>query len=998
MSSPHLTRKQPRITEDVQILTGRRGPEDMEAVRWRDLDALSLRIAEQFIASNGRVLTELGGVGSDDFDARVAEVNQLIDATNTYIDNEVADLQQDVADTLAYIDSEVAGLQSDVDSLQADVATTLAYIDAEIATTTAYVDGEIANTLNYFDVNLSSVSDQITDVRDNVVPRLSSTEELIDDFIQGLTALSSLLHETNERIANAGIYVDPENGSVRIAALEQVDNRLSTAELNLDAVESEITARVTYTEMNDALSALVLDPSQIPIVSDLQIRMSSAEVRLDAAEAEILLKADNSTVSGIDVRLSSAEIDIDAIEQSITLLATSAEMDAVETRVTTAEVTLNALDVPAITQTVLATRAQFDELDESSMANLGALLTAYQDREAIRTDIGFARQQISAEVTDRREAIAQATTDLLALIDDNAALVQAAQVAIATGDEALAADLLALDALVSDNAAAITTETAARATADDAFAAQLTSLTSDVSGNTAAIANETVARSTADSAIALDVTTLETDVAGNLAGIAAEAAARSSADDALSALITSLETDVAGNTASITEESLARSTADSSIASQIASLNASVNANTAAIDSESSLRATEDDALAASISSLSTNVNSNTAGLSAEAAVRSTVDSAIAADITALETDVAGNTASITAETATRSAADSAIAADITALETTVGQNTAAISDESVARSTEDDALAATIATVQSSVDSNTAAITTEALTRTQEDNALASLIDALEADFNGINATVQINAAAIATMESYAASTYSVRLGAGGAAAGFEMVASDDPINGPASAIRFTADNILFDGTVLVEHLDVGSFSTAGLAVFGGDLQSDDFATGVSGWQITQAGDAEFNNLIVRESLVVGSVSDTASTYSAVEITPDDGDVFETLSYATPTASSEVVMVAATCQLRAPSGYSAVVGVDAKFRTKIDGIWTDWKFLPVADNSIYSGYVQGTWLVIEFGLVLSADYDDIEAQFIFLRDGGGGPPPEPTIRNYGITFVTVKR
>lgn len=58
-------------------------------------------------------------------------------------------------------------------------------------------------------------------------------------------------------------------------------------------------------------------------------------------------------------------------------------------------------------------------------------------------------------------------------------------------------------------------------------------------------------------------------------------------------------------------------------------------------------------------------------------------------------------------------------------------------------------------------------------------------------------------------------------------------------------------------------EDVDSVAFQVAGLSIFGGTLRSGNFQSGVAGWQITQAGDAEFNNLIARSSLRVGAVSD---------------------------------------------------------------------------------------------------------------------------------------
>jgi predicted phage tail protein len=53
------------------------------------------------------------------------------------------------------------------------------------------------------------------------------------------------------------------------------------------------------------------------------------------------------------------------------------------------------------------------------------------------------------------------------------------------------------------------------------------------------------------------------------------------------------------------------------------------------------------------------------------------------------------------------------------------------------------------------------------------------------------------------------------------------------------------------------------GAFSAKGLAIFGGSVGSNNFVNNSVGWQVTQAGGAQFNNLVVRNWLQVGSVSD---------------------------------------------------------------------------------------------------------------------------------------
>ena len=101
-------------------------------------------------------------------------------------------------------------------------------------------------------------------------------------------------------------------------------------------------------------------------------------------------------------------------------------------------------------------------------------------------------------------------------------------------------------------------------------------------------------------------------------------------------------------------------------------------------------------------------------------------------------------------------------------------------------------------------------------------DVALAGQFTTFQAEFDAVEASVTQNIAAIATMESYAAATYTLRVDAGDAEGSLELVAADDPINGPRSAVRIRADYILLDGTVKANHLETDQlsamFATIGL------------------------------------------------------------------------------------------------------------------------------------------------------------------------------------
>jgi hypothetical protein len=85
----------------------------------------------------------------------------------------------------------------------------------------------------------------------------------------------------------------------------------------------------------------------------------------------------------------------------------------------------------------------------------------------------------------------------------------------------------------------------------------------------------------------------------------------------------------------------------------------------------------------------------------------------------------------------------------------------------------------------------------------------------------------------------------------------------------GGVYARRMNGGKLIVDGGIAANHVDTGSFGAAGLALFGGAVQSSNFVSGSTGWQINQNGNAELNNLILRNSLVDGSVSDGGLGYA---------------------------------------------------------------------------------------------------------------------------------
>lgn len=88
----------------------------------------------------------------------------------------------------------------------------------------------------------------------------------------------------------------------------------------------------------------------------------------------------------------------------------------------------------------------------------------------------------------------------------------------------------------------------------------------------------------------------------------------------------------------------------------------------------------------------------------------------------------------------------------------------------------------------------------------------------------------------------------------------------------------RMTGGVMIEDGAIKASKMDTSDLSVAGLAIFGGSLESADFAAGLDGWQINDDGSAEFNNVIVRRQLEIdgGSIAFPTFTPSATGSGPD--------------------------------------------------------------------------------------------------------------------------
>ncbi len=242
------------------------------------------------------------------------------------------------------------------------------------------------------------------------------------------------------------------------------------------------------------------------------------------------------------------------------------------------------------------------------------------------------------------------------------------------------------------------------------------------------------------------------------------------------------------------------------------------------------------------------------------------------------------------------------------------------------------------------------------------------------------VNALASASIAQIAktTLDGIAASTVALTTQAGDTYASLRVAAFDD-LQNPYSKVEVEADYFVFRG---------------GLAIFeDAALQSSDFVTGVSGWQISEDGNAEFNQLIVRESIVPGAVSDDtrlvdvteqASGHSVAVLTGNTG----------PIAIDDFYHFAFRCEYRAPNTSGGSTTISFRYKTLTSGVWSAYSNFQF---SVPRGV--STWALVNGVTHFSGGpYEDI--QFELVTEIGGTPTTvsQTNIRNAMILANALQR
>lgn len=248
-------------------------------------------------------------------------------------------------------------------------------------------------------------------------------------------------------------------------------------------------------------------------------------------------------------------------------------------------------------------------------------------------------------------------------------------------------------------------------------------------------------------------------------------------------------------------------------------------------------------AVAQMLTELEARVNDDIAAqLTEEKQTRATADSALSTSLTNLQAKVNNDiTAAIQNEQIARADADSAISAQVTQLQAKVDDDiTAAISNEAVARANADTALSGQITTLNSKMASNEAAITTEQQARVSADSAISNSLTSVTSRVGTAETSITQQATSIDGLKAQ----YTVKINSNGHVVGFGLASTSTTGGGTASEFSIVADRfkVVKPGTtspIPVFVVDAAKNRVVLTNAIVGDLQSDNYVSGVSGWCI---------------------------------------------------------------------------------------------------------------------------------------------------------------
>ncbi|OFB61756.1 TipJ family phage tail tip protein, partial [Synergistes jonesii] len=523
--------------------------------------------------------------------------------------------------------AKIPDIEVDISEIVDDVAAREARIRSDVNTIKEGLQGDIALVEQKTDATAQELSD-LSDATDTAVSRLSGdisaaaqqaaanveaakallrgeSRNLTDEMMEQLDALSeavigtlSMVKDVGDRLSDAGVYVDPDNGEVRIYGLDvlrrETDLRISNAEIMLDAQAAKISQKVTLAQVDERIAGMAFDNVGQLLLEGVNARIDDVSQELDAQKVELKSKASSVIVQEHTARIAQAEADLQGLDAAIALKASLVELDLAVARIEAAEVKIDAQN-GTISGFVGQYADDFDALAEGVIQNAS---NQFENDKATRQAIAYAKQELIGRLN---------------IVDGRL--------------EAEAASRLILEAQIKNAAASLISEKELRAREDEAIATLVDRVIVDVDSNRAAIIEEAELRADRDEAYgkmhnamiaSVDDSAGDADLAALISGFRGEQSIRRQ----MAGFYSDLDTRVK-------ENEIAEATKREALVAQM-------NENKALIETEQLVRAAENEALALRIDNAFVEVGDAKAAITEEAQARADQYGALATQISGI--------------------------------------------------------------------------------------------------------------------------------------------------------------------------------------------------------------------------------------------------------------------------------------------------------------------------------------------------------------------------
>lgn len=295
----------------------------------------------------------------------------------------------------------------------------------------SHLYGELSQRIDIIDKDGGVLGRTLLDAAAHQDALNQSVRTGMNDMAQGLLEAALAADAALGRITDAGVYVDPLTGTVKIYGLEVTKDQVTNLQVLLDTLSGQLQLKATTAYVDGKIAEATLSPADLLLYEGLDARVVAVTQTLDGINGVLASKASQLELAGALARLSTAESTLDALSGQIALRVTRAEYEAgqnaVNSRLGSAELLLSTLDAPSITATVLSAARGSKDAEKSAQALLQDILAGERRNDEVQEALAFARQDLTAAYQAEVAAEAAQRLQLAVQMNNQSAALQTEQ-------------------------------------------------------------------------------------------------------------------------------------------------------------------------------------------------------------------------------------------------------------------------------------------------------------------------------------------------------------------------------------------------------------------------------------------------------------------------------------------------------------------------------------------------------------------------------------------